>query len=318
MGRGTLLLAGGTLTDLLVGTERGIRAADGGADLEDRSITAMAADRWGVYALADGRTLYRRTAGPWVEVEEVSGPPGRCLLAAEEGLFVGTAEAGLLRLNEGVLDEVAGFGAVSGRDAWYTPWGGPPDTRSMARGADGTIFANVHVGGIPRSRDGGTRWDHTIDIDADVHQVTAHPTDPAVVVAACARGLAQSRDGGTTWETTSDGLHAPYCRAVAMAGDDPEAPDIVLVTASTGPRTDHAAIYRRGLSDPVFERCTDGLPGWFGSNLDTHRLASSGSTVALGTGDGAAYHSEDAGRTWHRSAEGLPPVTCILIAPDPG
>lgn len=300
------------MTDFLIGTERGIHGADGSADLEDRSITALAADRWGVYALADGRSLWRRTAGSWVEVEEVSDPPGRSLLAADEGLYVGTAEAGLLRLDEGILDEVGGFDAVPGRETWYTPWGGPPDTRSMARGATGTIFANVHVGGIPRSDDGGATWEPTIDIDADVHQVASHPTDPTVVLAACAGGLAESRDGGTTWDVTADGLHSQYCRAVALAGDDPEAPDTVLVTASTGPRTDRAAIYRRELSGGAFERCTEGLPEWFGSNLDTHCLAGSGSAVAVGTRDGDLYRSEDAGRTWARAGEGLPPVTCVL------
>jgi hypothetical protein len=304
------------VTDFLVGTERGVRGPDGSAALEDRPITALAADRWGVYALAGGRTLCRRTAGPWVEVEEVSGPPGRSLLAAEEGLYIGTGEAGLLRLDEGVLDEVSGFDRVPGRDTWYTPWGGPPDTRSMARGADGTVYANVHVGGIPRSGDAGASWEPTIDIDADVHQVAAHPTDPAVILAACAGGLAESGDGGTTWDVTGDGLHAPYCRAVALTGDDPAAPDIVLVTASTGPRTDRAAIYRRELSGGPFERCTEGLPEWFGSNLDTHSLAASGSAVALGAPDGALYRSEDAGRTWQRTNEGLPAITCVLAAPE--
>jgi hypothetical protein len=304
------------VTDFLVGTERGIRGPDGSAALEDRPITALAVDRWGVYALAGGRTLCRRTAGPWVEVEEVSGPPGRSLLAAEEGLYVGTGEARLLRLDEGVLDEVAGFDRVPGRDTWYTPWGGPPDTRSMARGADGTIYTNVHVGGIPRSSDAGASWEPTIEIDADVHQVTAHPTDPAVILAACAGGLAESADGGTAWEVRNDGLHAPYCRAVALAGDDPAAPDTVLVTASTGPRTDRAAIYRRELSGGTFERCTEGLPEWFGSNLDTHCLAASGNAVALGAPGGVLYRSEDAGRTWQRTNEGLPPITCVLAAPE--
>jgi hypothetical protein len=313
--RGALLLAGGALTEILIGTEGGIHRPGGGVDLDGRSITALTADRWGVWALADGRDLYRRTAGPWVEVEEVSGAPGRCLLAVEEGLYVGTAEAGLLRLEEGVLDEVAGFAEVPGRDGWYTPWGGPPDTRSMARGADGALLANVHVGGIPRSRDGGTTWEPTIDVDADVHQVIAHPTDPSVALAACAGGLAESRDGGDAWEIAADGLHAPYCRAVALAGDDPAAPDTVLVTASTGPRTDRAAVYRRPLSGGAFERCTEGLPEWFASNIDSHCLAAAGPSVVLGSGDGVVYRSDDGGGTWQKEAEGLPPIICLAIAP---
>jgi hypothetical protein len=282
--------------------------------LEERSISALAADRWGVWALADGRTLYRRTAGPWVEVEDVAGPAGRCLLSVDEGLYVGTAEAGLLRLQEGALDDVAGFDDVLGRDGWYTPWGGPPDTRSMARAADGTLHVNVHVGGIPRSSDGGATWEPTIDIDSDVHQVIAHPTDPAVVLAACAGGLAESGDGGDSWTTVSEGLHAPYCRGVALTGNDPFAPETVLVTASTGPRTDRAAIYRRSLDDGRFEKSHGGLPEWFGSNLDTHTLGASGPTVVLSTREGTVYRSDDGGSSWSPSVQGLPTITCVLMA----
>jgi hypothetical protein len=307
-------VAGGTLTDLLIATRDGLRGP-AGVDLEGRAITALAADRWGVWALADGRTLVRRTAGPWVEVEEVSEAPGRCLLSADEGLFVGTAEAGLLRLVEGTLEEVDGFERIPGRDGWYTPWGGPPDTRSMARGADGALYANVHVGGIPRSRDGGRTWEPTIDVDADVHQVAAHPSDPAVVLAACAPGLARSADGGETWTIDDEGLHAPYCRAVALTGQDPDRPDTILVSASTGPRSDRAALYRGRLEDGTFERCTDGLPEWFPSNVDTHCLAAWGPTAAIGGPDGAVYRSEDGGRTWDRVAEGLPPITAVAILP---
>jgi hypothetical protein len=307
-------VAGGALSEVLVGTENGVHRVDGPTDLTDASITALAADRWGVWALADARTLHRRTAGPWVEVEKVSGPAGRSLLAVEEGLFVGTAEAGLLRLVEGELEDVSGFDEVPGRDGWYTPWGGPPDTRSLARAADGALLANVHVGGIPLSRDGGQTWEPTIDVDADVHQVIAHPTDPAAVLAACARGLAESRDGGETWEISAEELHAPYCRAVALAGTDPSDPDTVLVTASTGPRTDRAAVYHRPLEGGAFERAANGLPEWFGSNLDSHCLAASGATIALGARDGRVYRSDDSGRTWEQVHEGLPAVTCLLIA----
>jgi photosystem II stability/assembly factor-like uncharacterized protein len=307
-------VAGGTLTDLLIATRDGIHGPDG-VHLEGRAITALASDRWGVWALADGRTLVRRTAGPWVEVEEVSELPGRSLLSAEEGLFVGTAEAGLLRLEEGVLGEVEGFAKVPGRDGWYTPWGGPPDTRSMTRGADGFLYVSVHVGGIPRSRDGGRTWEPTIDVDADVHQVTAHPTDPGVLLAACAPGLARSDDGGRTWTMDDHGLHAPYCRAVALAGDEPDRPDTVLVSASTGPRTERGAVYRRPLEDGTFERCAEGLPEWFPSNVDTQCLAARGPTAVIGGPDDAVYRSEDAGRTWEQVAEGLPAITGVVLLP---
>jgi hypothetical protein len=282
----------------------------GGRDtaLEGHQIDALSRDAWGLYALADGRSVWRRVGDRWVQVAEIEGPQGRCLLATEDGLFIGTAEAGLLRFEDGVLLPVKGFEQVEGRDGWYTPWGGPPDTRSMARDGAGRLHANVHVGGIPRSTNGGESWEPTIDVDADVHQVVAHPTEPDVVLAACAPGLALSRDGGDTWEIGREGLHGPYCRAVAVAGDH------VLVSASTGPFTERAAVYRRPLdADGPFERCSDGLPEWFPSNVDSHCLVADGTTVALGTAEGEVFRSVDAGASWETVATELPAVRSLVL-----
>jgi photosystem II stability/assembly factor-like uncharacterized protein len=294
---------------ILAATDAALHQVDGGASaIEGHRIDAMSKDAWGLYALADGRSVWRRVGDRWVQVTEVEGPPGRCLLATEDGLFVGTAEAGLLRFEDGVLLPVKGFEQVAGRDGWYTPWGGPADTRSMARDGAGRLHANVHVGGIPRSTDGGETWEPTIDVDADVHQVVAHPTEPDMVLAACAPGLAISRDGGDTWELGREGLHAPYCRAVAVAGDH------VLVSASTGPFTDRAAIYRRSLdAGEPFERCTDGLPEWFPSNVDSHCLVADDATAALGTAEGEVFRSQDAGASWERVASDLPAVRALVL-----
>jgi hypothetical protein len=148
----------------------------------------------------------------------------------------------------GVLDPIDGFDNVAGRDAWFAGSAivngqrlGPPlGIRSVAANSNGTIlFANVHVGGIPRSMDGGRTWQPTIDINSDVHEVRAHQADPDIVVAASAIGLCISRDAGATWTIERDGLHAPYCSAVAFSGDD------ILVSASTDHFAAQGRIYRR-------------------------------------------------------------------------
>jgi hypothetical protein len=296
------------MTEILVATATGLVAAGDERPALEGPIDALAADRWGVWALMDGRSVWRRVREGWVEVTAVDGPRGRCLLATEEGLFVGTAEAGLLHLEDGVLQRVKGFDDAPGRDTWYTPWDGPPDTRSMSQGSDGTLYANVHVGGILRSAD-GERWEPTIDVDADVHRVLAHPEDADVVLAACAPGLAISPDRGDTWSIHHDGLHGRYCRAVAVAGED------VLVSASTGPFTDRAALYRRPLDgEGPFEKVIEGLPEWFPSNIDSLCLAAEGSAAALGTTEGEIYRSGDGGRTWGRTATGLAEVRAVLLA----
>jgi hypothetical protein len=302
---------------LLVGTDTGLtRVLDTGEAvpvLTGRSADALGAgdDRW---VVLDGRVVARSDDGTaWTEVTATDGLRANCVLVATGQVWVGASEARLLRLVDGSLEPVAAFDRVEGHEAWHTPWGGPPDVRSLSASPDGSaLYANVHVGGIVRSRDGGASWEPTIDIGADVHQVLAHPEDPAVVLAASARGLELSTDGGGGWTTHTDGLHATYARAVAAAGNS------VLLSASTGPFTRHAAVYRAPL-DPAgvsFERCADGLPEWFTSNVDSGCLAATGAEVASGTDDGRVFRSSDAGVTWAVAAEGLGAVRAVLFGPD--
>jgi photosystem II stability/assembly factor-like uncharacterized protein len=299
---------------ILVGTDDGIRAAGEGGEprFRGRAVDAVASGDGAVWAVVDGHELWRADRAG--EGRPAAPPAGRrlnCLAVAGGAVLAGTAEAHLLRLEAGELRPLASFDQVEGRDSWYTPWGGPPDVRSLAVGADGALWVNVHVGGIPASRDGGRTWRPTIDVDADVHQVASHPDDPGRVLAATARGLAESADAGETWAYLTDGMHASYCRAVALAGGT------VVVSCSTGPRGGHAGLYRRPLDAPAgtpFERCRDGLPEWFQGNVDTACVDAAGSTVAFGTGTGEVYASGDAGATWERVAAGLPPVRCLLLA----
>jgi len=293
------------VTRLLIATTMGLHDADGPAGLEGRSVVSLAADATGVWVLGRDGAILRADDGAWDEAASLSDPEPRCLLPHDGGVLIGTALARLFRLRRDALEPVEAFDEVPGRDGWYTPWGGPPDTRSLASDAAGTVFANVHVGGIVRLAPDGS-WQPTIDVDTDVHQVIAHPERAGLVLAATAYGLGRSDDGGDTWELSADGLHASYCRAVAVAGDT------VLVTASTGPSTRRAAVYRRPDGEAPFEKCEVGLPEWFASNLDSHCLGADGPRAAFGTAEGDVWRSDDAGRTWERAADGLSRVTAVL------
>jgi hypothetical protein len=84
----------------------------------------------------------------------------------------------------------------------------PATTWTLA--TDGAaLYVNVHVGGILRSDDGGASFVPTIEIDDDVHEVSA-AADGAVLAATGERGLAVSRDRGATWAHHADGLHASW------------------------------------------------------------------------------------------------------------
>jgi hypothetical protein len=295
---------------ILIGTGGGIHEiGSGDRYLSGRDVTSLAADGAAWWALLEGHEVIRGALSNPESIPLPEPSRGNCLLPTTDRVLVGTSQARLLQLERDALLPVDGFDGVEGRDRWYTPWGGPPDTRSIALDQDGTLYVNVHVGGIPVSSDGGRTFRPTIDIDADVHQVIAHRTRPGLAFAAGAQGLDASADGGQTWSLTDRGLHASYCRAVAIAGDT------ILLSASTGPRGGRAGVYRRRLEDRdgEFDRCAKGLPDWFEGNIDTHCLAGAGNVAALGTAEGRVFVSEDAGETWEERATDLPPVRCVVI-----
>jgi hypothetical protein len=272
-----------------------------------RPVTAVARDGPQLWAVVDQAEVWHAADGEWSHVSTLVSAEATCI-AMTDAVVVGSSGARLFRLTGDVLEAVPAFDAVEGRDAWYTPWGGPPATRSISEwGAD--VYVNVHVGGVAHTADGGRSWNPTIDIDADVHQVA---TADGVVLAAGARGLHLSTDKGETWSLRAEGLEAPYCRAVVVCGDR------VLVSASIGPRGGRAGVYRAGLAEGRFERCRAGLPEWFDENIDTYCLdaLNNGSYAAFGTPDGHVYASNDAGATWVGLASGLPPVSHVLLVPD--
>lgn len=315
---------------IAVGTERGLWGLDvagGGQPVSvpvsaDRRVSALSEYGGVLWALFDGQELWsvpraggqafqRTGAGhewTWSRVARLEGLRGACVAGTRAGVLVGTGEARLLRLEGGALEPLPGFDSADGRAAWYTPWGGPPETRSIT-GNDHAIFVNVHVGGVLRSGDGGTSWEPTIDIHADVHRVLAHPLFPGRIYAACAGGLAVSDDDGDSWTIHAGGLHARYCRSVAVIGDR------VLVSASQGPGGQRSALYRGAADGSGLERCRTGLPDWFDRNIDSLCLDASAAAglAAFGTATGSVYASVDEGAGWELAAEGLPPVTCLAV-----
>ncbi len=286
-------------------TASGLVAIDdqGATHLPGRDVRAVAVegDRW--WAIADDELVTRAGDDDWAPAPNLEFE-ARCLLPTGDAALVGTSEAHLFLVDAQGAELVEGFETVEGRDDWFTPWGGPPDVRSLSE-AGGRTHVNVHVGGIVRSTDGRS-WQPTIDIHSDVHEVFAVEGSDRVL-AATAWGLAESDDAGESWEFEDDGLHATYCRAVAACDST------VLMSASLGPRGGRAAVYRRSASGEPFEKCERGLPEWFTDNIDTGYLAAASSRAVFGTSDGDVFVSEDAGDTWARVSSGLSPVNQVLV-----
>lgn len=288
-------------------------------ELKGQAVRGLVSDgKGGALAVVDGRSLRQRSAtGEWRTIAESESDLSCCLAVSGE-IYVGTDNAEVLRLGAGGnLERMNGFASVPGRDAWYAGTAlidgkvlGPPlGIRSMTATCDGAVLlANVHVGGIPRSADGGATWHPTIDIEEDVHEVRAHETRPDIVIAAAATGLCISRDAGKTWSVEQEGLHAPHCSAVAFAGSD------VLVSASVDPFSAQGGMYRRPLDEPGLLTAVDGgLPEWLEGKVDTACIATRGLTLALVDGGGNLYLSKDDGQTWSRIADQLPMPSGVLI-----
>jgi len=297
---------------VLVGTDDGLREFDldgrpGAQHHAGRAVTALGAEYPDVWAILDGSEIWRSGQQGWVRRGSPDGLRANCIADTRAGYVVGTSEAHLYRVDEGALERVEAFDRVDGRDTWYTPWGGPPDSRSITEDSD-VVLVNVHVGGIVRTLDEGATWDPTIDVEADVHKVWARD---GRVYAACARGLAVSEDRGDSWSMRTDGLHATYCRGVALCGDT------ILVSASAGPGGARSAVYRGPKDGGPLERCVEGLPGWFDSNIDSACLDAvpDDAVAAFGTADGRVFASGDEGSTWSEVTSGLPAIRCVLLMP---
>lgn len=287
-------------------------------ELAGQPVGALAPDSHGsALAIVAGHALRRRTPdGKWITLA-TSEVQLSCCVSVGDVIYVGTDDARVLRVGEtGDIETIRGFEAVAGRDTWYAGSAvidgqrvGPPlGIRSITVTADRRVLlANVHVGGIPRSTDGGATWHPTIDIDSDVHEVCAHPADPEIVIAAAAVGLCVSHDGGATWTVDQDGLHASYCSAVAFLGND------LLVAASTDHFAKQGAIYRRPLDRRHSFALVAGLPRWIDGIADTRCIATQGSAAAVADRAGNLWLSTDSGQAWVRHAERLPAPSSILI-----
>jgi len=304
-------------------------------EIADQPVRGLVPDgRGGALAIAGPHSLRRRAPGGAWTIVATSEFELSCCMAVGDAIYAGTDDARILRLSHtggrlhpdaldpGVLHPAVfhpldSFQNIAGRNAWFAGSAivngqrlGPPlGIRSLAASCDGsTLYANVHVGGIPRSLDGGGTWQPTLDINSDVHEVRAHPADPQLVIAAAAVGLCISRDAGATWTIERDGLHAPYCSAVAFSGQD------ILVSASTDHFAAQGRIYHRPISpDGSPTAVAGGMPAWTEGIVDTGCIATHGPTIAVVDRAGTLYLSTDFGLTWCQSPAKLPTPSSVLI-----
>ncbi len=283
----------------LAGTTSGIYSVDTGDEIVGSvRINHIARGDDGWWAVDEKGQIYHH-ADVVATMPDDAEP--LCIQPTPETVWIGGDRARLFGLDHGVVEEDEFFATAPGRDTLHTPWGGPPAVRSMTLDADHTLYVNVHVGGILRYDDTGLV--PTVDISSDVHQVEAHPAQKGAVFAATARGVAVSHNGHD-FVFRTDGLHATYCRAIAVLDDR------FIVTASTGPRSNDARVYSGSLWEGDLAPLSGGLPERFDANVDTHCVSAVAGTVYLGHDD-SVWRSDDGGETWEMVRSALPQITCL-------
>jgi hypothetical protein len=299
---GLFVLDGGRTEHLFKGAQVSCLAHDGAG---------------GVLAIVDSHSLWVCPAGEtWRELGSNEAPL-YCCISVGRRILAGTDDARVFTQSADGWRQLSGFDATPGRASWYAGAAvvdgrllGPPlGVRSMASACDqSALLVNVHVGGIPRSTDGGASWRPTIDIDADVHEVCTHPSRPEIAVAAAASGLCLSRDGGANWTITSEGLHASHCSAVAMTEQD------LYIAASDGPFDAEGAVYRRRIDDDgPLQLVGRGLPDRLDGGADTRCIGAHGEALAIADRSGALYGSNNGGASWSLQARGFPDPSGVLI-----
>ncbi len=291
---------------ILVATRGGCRVFDVtgemATELAGRTVSFLARELGGsCLAIVNEQEIWRRDAhGPWSQVGKAETPL-QSLTSLDGIVFAGGLnEAAMLRVSAGgEAERLQGFEATPGREEWFA--GGPPlGVRSLAVTADGAvILAGVHVGGIPRSVDGGESWTPTMPVMFDVHEVCAHPSLPGFVAAACAVGLCLSHDGGASWKLHSEGLDVPTLLAVAVLGDE------VLFSIQDGPFASRSQIWRWRNGAQRVELVRDGLPEWLDGKVDTGHIAASAGRAAVVDGGGNLWLSRAGSTGWRRIAEDL-------------
>jgi hypothetical protein len=298
---------------VLVATGNGCRVftdeGEGETELPGRCVWAMAPDvAGGCIAIVDEKEIWRRSAGAGWSPVATTAVSLASIASVNGKIFAGLMEdAAMVRIGSGdEVEPLTGFDDVPGRSEWFG--NGPPlHVRSVTATADGgAIMAAVHVGGIPRSVDGGKTWAPTIPVEFDVHEVRAHPSS-RIVAAATAVGLCVSRDDGRNWDVIADGLEVAYSLAVAVL------PDEVLFSIQDGPFADRSQIWRWQIDGERLERVRHGLPPWLNGKVDTGHIAANRGQAAVVDAGGDLWLSKMGSTGWDRIASGLPYAFGVLI-----
>jgi hypothetical protein len=219
--------------------------------------------RGGAYRSDDGGSSWRSVGLEGRRIMSITASPARPDL-----VWVGTEPSEVWRSANGgeTWEQTSALETLPSSPEWSFP--PKPDTHHVRwiachpRDAD-RLWVAIEAGALVSTLDGGRSWrDRVKGGPWDTHELAIHPDAPASLRVAAGDGYFESDDGGATWRSPEDGLEVGYLRSVAI---DPGRKDIVIVSASSGPRSAYVAgvsdgrLYRRE-GGGRWERVRDGWP----------------------------------------------------------
>lgn len=173
----------------------------------------------------------------------------------------------------------------------------------------GRLWVAIEAGALVSTLDGGRAWrDRVASGPWDTHELAVHRDAPDSLRVAAGDGYFESDDGGASWRSPRAGLDVGYLRSVAI---DPGDPNVVVVSASSGPHSAYVAgrsdgrLYRRvaGRSTELgtWEHVRDGWPEPPGT-IAPLLCAGAAPGEMWAADERGLNRSEDGGRSWRQVA----------------
>jgi photosystem II stability/assembly factor-like uncharacterized protein len=261
--------------------------------------------RDGVFRTDDGGRSWRSVGLAGRLIMAIAASP-----AERDVVWVGTEPSEVWRSADAgtTWDQTSRLETLSSSSEWSFP--PRPDTHHVRWIACHPLEADrlwvaIEAGALVSTIDGGRTWrDRVAGGPWDTHELAVHRNAPDTLRVSAGDGYFASDDGGATWRSPSTGLEVGYLRSVTI---DPGEPEVVVVSASSGPYTAYVAgrsdgrLYRRRTRDR-WERVRDGWPEP-PSTIAPLLCAGGSKPGEMWAADERGVHrSDDSGESWHRVA----------------
>lgn len=297
-----------------VDVERGTSAAARG--MTDRP-TCLAADprlrgrawcgtqRGGVFRTDDAGSSWRPCGLEGQLIMSITASP-----AESDVVWIGTEPSAVWRSADGgeSWEQTSRLYELPSSSTWAFP--PKPETHHVRWIAchprqTGRLWVAIEAGALVSTMDGGHTWrDRVPGGPYDTHELAIHPDAPDSLRVAAGDGYFESDDGGATWRSPRAGLDVGYLRSVAI---DPGRPDVVIVSASSGPRSAYGAgvsdgrLYRRA-DQGRWERVREGWPET-PATIAPLLIPGAQAGELWAADERGLHHSGDGGVAWRKVAD---------------